>query len=1058
MKTSTLCALIVAVLSVASVEGQIDTAILRPVGYHPSNVTYFNAPYFANALHNGSEWYSFSNFEFGTLIDYNTAQFVNGYPQFLNPGQRLRALVFGLNTNYGSRPAAWPARDTLAKGRIIVTWKGNADIRLVNGTFVATGSSGGMTGSLTDGRRIYLCTGANESTQSIEVHAIGTPLTEIKVWLAAPDDPATQVKENETTSLEGQLFHPLLLQRIADADWGFIRFMDWGWTNASPQQDWADRRLPAHIFQGGILNRREPAPGVEGNRETGVAYEHMIALANATGRNLWINVPHLATADYITRLAKLIRFGSDGVNPFDAPQVNPLHPPLNANLKVYVEFSNEIWSSGFSFPQGNWAEGEATVAGISKARFNARRFCDTWRIFQEVFGGTSRLVRVAAIFTALDSYSRPFMQEIGTYGQTLNPTVRPDVLAVTTYFGNGIQDFVNQQGFTAGKLFNDPYWTSALYATHLTTAFDEWKRRILAGDAAQGSGPDATAIGGGFASTLRTLPNETVGYSLPIIAYEGGPSLFTDTIDQNATNGSGVPTDDHVTTFIEAMNRDARIADVYRIHLDIAKSKGLWTHTPYTDTIFWSRFGQWGHLETLDQTVANSPKYALMLEHFTTFSTIRHIDTPVGAVPQFSTDAILPVGIAGQPYTTDITTSGGTGTRTVTVVGSLLEAGLTVTAGPTAGTLRISGTPSTSRKNFVFARVTDSDNDPAWRIFTLQTFGGAGTLVQSDFRGTSPALALPWTTTFVLSSKVTWSGWNIGAPASGGTGVTPLAGDNALVFGVSAPAAANETLSQAIADNEFLRATVTPVGGPLDLRGAEVRFSTRRIGFHSPLGYALFSSIGGFAEANALYVSSQVNKDNTDETEHIVTLPSTAAFAAINAPLEFRIYAFGAQFDGHATSLTGFKLTEVTVAAPTITTFTPTSGAIGGSVTINGTNFTGATAVRFNGVTATFTVVTSSQITTTVPTGATTGPITVIGPGGTATSASNFTVSTGGPRGDANGDGAVGVSDVFYLINNLFAGGAAPLGTADANGDGVVTVSDVFYMINFLFAGGPPPP
>ena len=48
-----------------------------------------------------------------------------------------------------------------------------------------------------------------------------------------------------------------------------------------------------------------------------------------------------------------------------------------------------------------------------------------------------------------------------------------------------------------------------------------------------------------------------------------------------------------------------------------------------------------------------------------------------------------------------------------------------------------------------------------------------------------------------------------------------------------------------------------------------------------------------------------------DEIEHVVTLPSTPAFASIGGALELRIYAFGAQFDGHATSLTGFKLTQV---------------------------------------------------------------------------------------------------------------------------------------------------
>ena len=917
-------ALAIALGFALSAAAQFQTSDLRPVGYHPSNIAYFNTPYYANALFHGGEWRSFTGSEFGELIDFQTAQFVNGYPQFLNAGQKLRAPLFSLNINDPFRPAAWPKRDTLAKGRIVVTWNGTADIRMVNGTLIAAESPSGATGTFTNGRRVYLCTTESQSTQSLEIHAIGaTPPSQIRVWLAPPDNPATGVKENETGSLEGQLFHPLLLQRIADRNWAFIRFMDWGATNASPVMDWADRRLPAHIFQNGIINPRSPALDDEispGDRETGVAYEHMVALCNATGKHLWINVPHLATADFMTRLAKLIRFGSDGVNPYDAPNANPVFPPLNPELKVFVEYSNEIWSSGFSFPQGNWAEGEALDAGLGgglegKGRFNGGKFCDTWSAFQSVFGGTTRLVRVAATFTANDTYTSSFLNEIDDYGPTLTPAVFPDVLAVTTYFGNGIQDFVDEQNFTDGKPFDDSYWTSPLFATHLTIAFDEWKRRMMAGDAVQGAGPDATGIGGGFSAGLHDLTASIFGTPLPIIAYEGGPSLFTDDLDSgNSTS------DDGVTTFIEAMNRDARVKDIYRIHLEIARSKGLWTHTPYTDTSPWSRFGQWGHLETLDQPPSGSPKYSLMLEHFDTYSaTLRHIDNPLGLVPQFTTGASLPPGIAGSAYSTDITTSGGDGARTITVVGAFLEPSLTIAAGPAAGSLRISGTPTVSRKNFVLARVHDGDGDPAWRVFTLETFGGIGTLVQSDFRGTSPGLNLPWTPTFVLSPKVTWSGWSIGAPQSGSTGVTPQAGNNALVFGVSGTTAANETLTQAMADNQYLKATVTPAQGALDLRGGEIRFATRRIGFHAPLGYALFTSIGGFAQANALYVSSEVSKDTFDEIEHVIAIPSTAAFAAVSGPFEVRIYAFGAQFDGHSTSLTGFKLTQspsVALTAP----------------------------------------------------------------------------------------------------------------------------------------------
>ena len=77
---------------------------------------------------------------------------------------------------------------------------------------------------------------------------------------------------------------------------------------------------------------------------------------------------------------------------------------------------------------------------------------------------------------------------------------------------------------------------------------------------------------------------------------------------------------------------------------------------------------------------------------------------------------------------------------------------------------------------------------------------------------------------------------------------------------------------------------------------------------------------------------------------------------------------------------------------PTISSFTPTSGTSGTTVTINGTNFVGVSAVKFNGTNASFTVVNATQITATVPAGATTGLISVTNNCGTGNSATNFTV------------------------------------------------------------------
>ncbi|MEI7852918.1 MAG: hypothetical protein WCJ06_04370, partial [Planctomycetota bacterium] len=87
-----------------------------------------------------------------------------------------------------------------------------------------------------------------------------------------------------------------------------------------------------------------------------------------------------------------------------------------------------------------------------------------------------------------------------------------------------------------------------------------------------------------------------------------------------------------------------------------------------------------------------------------------------------------------------------------------------------------------------------------------------------------------------------------------------------------------------------------------------------------------------------------------------------------------------------------FALTN-TPLAPTITSFTPTSGQVGTSVVISGSGFVGSVQVKFNGITATSVVVNSTnQITATVPTGATTGLISVTTPGGTVATTTNFTV------------------------------------------------------------------
>ncbi len=78
--------------------------------------------------------------------------------------------------------------------------------------------------------------------------------------------------------------------------------------------------------------------------------------------------------------------------------------------------------------------------------------------------------------------------------------------------------------------------------------------------------------------------------------------------------------------------------------------------------------------------------------------------------------------------------------------------------------------------------------------------------------------------------------------------------------------------------------------------------------------------------------------------------------------------------------------------APTLTSFSPSSGAVGTTITLTGTNFVGTTAVTLAGINTTFTVLSDTQMTVVVPADASSGIIKVTTPGGSATSTNRFTL------------------------------------------------------------------
>ena len=92
------------------------------------------------------------------------------------------------------------------------------------------------------------------------------------------------------------------------------------------------------------------------------------------------------------------------------------------------------------------------------------------------------------------------------------------------------------------------------------------------------------------------------------------------------------------------------------------------------------------------------------------------------------------------------------------------------------------------------------------------------------------------------------------------------------------------------------------------------------------------------------------------------------------------------------TGTTKLTSSQIFKVLPTITSFTPASGSVGTSVTIKGTGLQQTTKVKIDGKSATFTVDSDTEVQADVPTDAVTGKIVVTTKGGSATSATSFTV------------------------------------------------------------------
>lgn len=142
-------------------------------------------------------------------------------------------------------------------------------------------------------------------------------------------------------------------------------------------------------------------------------------------------------------------------------------------------------------------------------------------------------------------------------------------------------------------------------------------------------------------------------------------------------------------------------------------------------------------------------------------------------------------------------------------------------------------------------------------------------------------------------------------------------------------------------------------------------------------------------------VAVQILGDNLTETYSVAFAGETTSFRA-GSDTVLRAQVPQDAVDGYVTVtyVTGAQVQTVNPIhiMPMIVSFSPTSGAAGTQVQIDGGGFAGATQVTFGGVNATFRVVSPTQIVATAPPGANTGKIVVTTPNGTATSKKKFRI------------------------------------------------------------------
>lgn len=446
----------------------------------------------------------------------------------LAPGQVARTLV--LTDSGRHRP-----------GRYVVTFEGRGELRF-------GGAARRIDADSRPGRDVLHLPPTEAGTTGIILELVRTdpadPLRNVRILppggACAEDrarwcDASTPCPRGECLAFESHadelVFHPDFLSRTRP--YRMLRFMDFMATNGSSIRAWSDR------------------PRVEDATWTvrGVPLEVMARLANQLHAHPWFCIPHEADDEYVRSFATQVR------------------DLVDADLTVWIEYSNEVWNSIFEQHRHAVRRGEELGLGegfVAALRFYARRSREVHRIVREVLG-PERLFRVVAA-----QADNPWVAEQILGHEDLGREV--DALAIAPYFGMNV----------------GPDQRDRVRAMSVDELVAFARERAI---------PEVLRRSAEHARLARRA-------GVPLVAYEAG---------QHFVGVEGVEGDPRIDALFDALNRDPRMGELYLQYLEGWRALGGGWLNHFTSCERSSRWGRWGALEHIRQSRESAPKYDALM-------------------------------------------------------------------------------------------------------------------------------------------------------------------------------------------------------------------------------------------------------------------------------------------------------------------------------------------------------------------------------------------------------------------------------------------------------------